>query len=115
MHAKTTTGHLQARTFTFAKDLWPSIETCQARIMLGDALRATGDVDAALVSYRAAAEELGTLSAGRSAAECWRALGDRLLRDADAVDAAGAYRRALDQAGVRPSVASLDRVVDVLG
>lgn len=24
------TGHLQARTFTFAKDLWPSIETCQA-------------------------------------------------------------------------------------
>ncbi|GAB2690650.1 helix-turn-helix domain-containing protein [Thalassiella azotivora] len=91
------------------------IETVQARIMLGDALRASGDVDAALVCYRTAADQLMSQSAGRASAECWRALGDRLMRDTEPADAAAAYRRALDQAGVRPSVASLDRVVDVLG
>jgi transcriptional regulator with XRE-family HTH domain len=90
------------------------IESCQARIMLGDALRAAGDAEGSLAAYRVAAAELLELPAERSAAECWRALGDRLMRDADAADAAGAYRRALDQAGVRSSFASLDRVVDVV-
>ena len=82
--------------------------------MLGDALRAAGDAEGSLAAYRVAAGELLELPAERSGAECWRALGDRLMRDADAADAASAYRRALDQAGVRSSFASLDRVVDVV-
>lgn len=90
------------------------IQSCQARITLGDALRGSGRAEEALAEYRAAADQLGTLPAGRSAAECWRALGDRLHRDGDARAAADAYRRALDQAGIRSSVASLDRVVDVV-
>ena len=90
------------------------IENCQARITLGDALYAAARGDEALAAYHDAANELATLSAGRFAAECWRALGDRLMRDAEPADAADAYRRALDQAGIRSSVASLDRVVDVV-
>lgn len=94
--------------------LEPGIEVCQARITLGDAQRAHGRTDQALEAYRAAVSDLAVAAPGRSAAECWRALGDRLMRDASADEAATAYRRALDTAGVRSSVASLDRVVDVI-
>ncbi|MFP5347713.1 MAG: tetratricopeptide repeat protein [Actinomycetes bacterium] len=91
----------------------PGIETCQALIVLGDALRAAGDTEESLSTYHQAASLLLSLPARRDSADCWRALGDRLLRDGDAADAAAAYRRALDHSGVRSSFASLDRVLDV--
>lgn len=93
---------------------YTGIEVCQARILLGDSLLADGDSAQALEAYRAAATDLERLPSGRSTSECWRALGERLLLQADAAEAAEAFRHALDDAGVRSSLASLDRVVDVV-
>jgi tetratricopeptide (TPR) repeat protein len=91
------------------------IEACQARIILGDALVAGGQRERAVREFRSAADLLKELPAGRASAECWRAIGERLQSESDAAaEAVDAYRRALDDAGIRPSVASLDRVVDVM-
>ncbi len=89
------------------------IETCQARIILGDALIASGQRERAVAEFRSAADLLRALPSGRASAESWRAIGERLQSTSES-EAAEAYRQALDDAGIRSSVASLDRVADVV-
>ncbi|MDO8108128.1 helix-turn-helix domain-containing protein [Isoptericola sp. b441] len=82
-------------------------DACDAHIVLGDALAATGRLDEALVEYRWSADRLAMLSAGRQSASVWRSLGDRLVALGDPAGASGAYATALDEAGIRPTTFSM--------
>lgn len=81
----------------------PRFEACDGQIVLGDALAALGDLDAAKAAYRWAADRLGMMSAGRQAASVWRSLADRMLEFGDVAGAARAYETALREAGIRPT------------
>lgn len=82
-------------------------DACDAHIVLGDALAATGRLDEALDEYRWAADRLAMLSAGRQSASVWRSLGDRLVAMGDPAAAARAYATGLDEAGIRPTTFSM--------
>src|SRR5690606_24622756 len=66
-------------------------EECQARIVLGDALVATGDAVGGAAQYAAAAQRLGMFSQAWAAAAVWRALADRMVRAGDFEGASRAY------------------------
>ena len=89
------------------------LDTCNGRLLLGDALAAKGEVPTALETYRWAAQMLGLMTAAREAAAVWRSIGDRLLEHGDLPGALDAYDRALEDAGIRsttfPVVAPQDR------
>ncbi|MFD0684024.1 helix-turn-helix domain-containing protein [Actinomadura fibrosa] len=76
-------------------------KTVLARLALARARVAQGEVSAAQVVLRAASEQLSTLPAGRPAAHLYRELAElyELVQDPDS--AAGAYRQALEAAGLR--------------
>ncbi|MUN37975.1 helix-turn-helix transcriptional regulator [Actinomadura litoris] len=80
-----------------------SQRTVLARLVLARARVAQGDPGAAQAVLRAASEQLTTLPAGRPAAHLYRELGEmyELVRSND--DAAAAYRRALEAAGLHPA------------
>ena len=80
-----------------------AIDACSAMLLLGDVMAARGEMVEARHAYSWAADTLGMMSAGRSAAGIWRALGDRLVRHGDLTGAVDAYDRALREVGVRPS------------
>lgn len=82
-------------------------DACDAHIVLGDALAATGQLNAALGEYRWAADRLAMLSAGRQSASVWRSLGDRLITLGDVAAASRAYATALEEAGIRPTTFSM--------
>ena len=82
----------------------PRIDLCSAHLVLGDALFARGDTQAAADTYRWAADMLGMMAASRQSAAVWRELGDRLLAQGDAVEAARSFDRALREVGLRPLV-----------
>ncbi|NCT90208.1 helix-turn-helix domain-containing protein [Cellulomonas sp. APG4] len=77
------------------------LDTCNGRMLLGDAHAARGDIERAQEAYGWAAEMLGMMTAGRESATVWRALGDRLLEHGDLAGAVRAYDSALEEAGIR--------------
>jgi tetratricopeptide (TPR) repeat protein len=80
------------------------LDTCNGRMLMGDALAVQGRMEEAQRSYRWAADMFGMMSAGRESATVWRSLGDRMLQHGDAEGAAKAYAAALREAGIRPTV-----------
>ncbi|MFI0410341.1 helix-turn-helix domain-containing protein [Actinomadura sp. 3N508] len=78
-------------------------KTVLARLVLARARVAQGDPAAAQVVLRAASEQLATLSAGRPAAHLYRELGELHELVQDSENAAIAYRRALEAAGLTAS------------
>lgn len=81
----------------------PRLEACVARTVLGDALAAAGDHDAAEAQYRKAADTLSMMSATRQAAQAWRDLGDRLVDLGRTDGALEAFQHAFDALGLRAS------------
>lgn len=79
------------------------LDTCNGRMLLGDALAAQGDIEQARTTYQWAADMLGMMTAAREAASVWRSIGDRLLEHGDMPGALAAYDHALSQSGIRPS------------
>jgi tetratricopeptide (TPR) repeat protein len=77
------------------------LDTCNGRMLLGDALAVQGDVPQALGTYRWAAQMLGMMTAAREAAAVWRSIGDRLLEHGDLPGALEAFDHALADAGIR--------------
>ncbi|WP_019631682.1 helix-turn-helix domain-containing protein [Actinomadura atramentaria] len=75
--------------------------TVQARLVLARARIVRGDAAAALVVLRAATGPIESLPAGRPAAALWRELGELFEAAGDPAAAAGAYRRAMEAAGLR--------------
>jgi len=90
----------------------PRIEACVARTVLGDALAADGDDDAAEAEYRRAADSLAMMSATRQAAQAWRDLGDRLMALGRTGDALQAFQRAFDAMGLRPSLVPVEAALE---
>lgn len=84
-------------------DAQATLDICNGRMLLGDALVALGEGEEAQRSYRWAADTFGMIAAGREAATVWRSLGDRMLQQGDAEAAAKAYESALREAGIRPT------------
>ncbi|MCL3860581.1 helix-turn-helix domain-containing protein [Actinotalea sp. K2] len=82
----------------------PRLDSCDAHMVLGDALLALGDDEGAKRSLQWAADMLGMMAANRQSAVVWRALGDRMLRHHDVAGAANAYERALSEVGVRRAI-----------
>jgi tetratricopeptide (TPR) repeat protein len=80
-----------------------TLDICNGRLLLGDALAAQGRVMEAKECYRWAADTWGMVAPGREAAKVWRSLGDRMLANGDAEGAAKAYEAALSEAGIRPT------------
>lgn len=87
------------------------LDTCNGRILLGDARAARGDIRGAEEAYRWAAEMLGMMSAGRESASVWRGLGDRMLEHGDLHGAVRAYDSALQEAGIRRTASPVPAVV----
>jgi transcriptional regulator with XRE-family HTH domain len=79
------------------------LASAKARIALGDALTAVGDVNAAVVAYRTAAEELDAIGASRRAAAAWRQVALALTR-LGRVDEA--YEELADAIGVSTPITS---------
>ncbi|MFB4316363.1 helix-turn-helix domain-containing protein [Actinomadura sp. 21ATH] len=78
-------------------------KTTQARAVLARARLAQQDPTAALVVLRTAVGELDRLPAGRPAAQLFRELGELFEAAGDGKGATGAYRQALEAAGLRPA------------
>ncbi|MEU8345048.1 helix-turn-helix transcriptional regulator [Spirillospora sp. NPDC048832] len=74
-----------------------------ARLVLARARVAQGDHTAAQVVLRAASEQLAMLAPGRPAAHLYRELGELFELVQDSESAAGAYRQALQAAGLSAS------------
>lgn len=91
----------QARAGLALLDEQSLLDTCNGRLLLGDALAAQADVPAALEAYQGAAQVLALLTEARAAAAVWRSIGDRLRRHGDLPGALEAYGRALQDAGIR--------------
>lgn len=89
----------------------PRLESAVAHLSLGDALHATGRTVEASNAYQWAADMLGMMSASRQSAAAWRELGDRYRAHGDIDAAAGAYDRALLEAGFRVSLPMASRHV----
>ncbi|MCL2092344.1 MAG: helix-turn-helix domain-containing protein [Micrococcales bacterium] len=82
----------------------PRLETANALVVLGDALMARNEVEAAAEVYERAASMLGMMSATRQSAQVWRDLGDRYLFRGQTDQAALAFDHALREAGVRSTI-----------
>ncbi len=79
-----------------------SQELSKAHRALGDALAAQGSTDSAVEQWALAGELLAASSnPGRASALAWRDLAERLRSAGESERALGAYRAALDAAGVR--------------
>lgn len=78
----------------------PRLEAARARLVLGHARFSRGEVDAALVDYARAANDLGTMGASRQAAAAWRELAEVFSSVGRKPEALDAYRRATDAANV---------------
>jgi transcriptional regulator with XRE-family HTH domain len=89
----------------------PSVTTIRARLMLAQALIATGDRGQALDALRATRDELAGLETSRATARVWRELGDLFGTAEDATAMMDAYRKALESAGLRSSPQHSDIVV----
>ncbi|HZE30896.1 MAG TPA: helix-turn-helix domain-containing protein [Actinoallomurus sp.] len=90
-----------------------TVTTIRARLMLAQALIATGERDAALAALRAARDELAGLETSRATARVWRELGDLFGTAEDATAMMDAYRKALESAGLRSSPQHSDIVVNL--
>jgi transcriptional regulator with XRE-family HTH domain len=90
-----------------------TVTTIRARLMLAQALIATGDREAALAALRAARDELSGLETSRATARVWRELGDLFGTAEDATAMMDAYRKALESAGLRSSPQHSDIVVNL--
>ncbi len=90
-----------------------SVTTIRARLMLAQALVATGSRDGALAALRATRDELAGLPTSRATARVWRELGDLFGTAGDSEAMMDAYRRALESAGLRSSPQHSDIVVDL--
>jgi transcriptional regulator with XRE-family HTH domain len=83
-----------------------TLGTVQARLVLARARLAQDERAAALSELRSSAAQLRRLPLDRTSAHASRELGDLLDNAGDANGATAAYRRALEAAGLRPSVRS---------
>ena len=90
-----------------------SVTTIRARLMLSQALVATGKREEALTALRATRDELSGLQTSRAAARVWRELGDLFGSAGDTDAMMDAYRAALESAGLRSSPQHSDIVVDL--
>ncbi|MCW2917756.1 MAG: transcriptional regulator, family [Actinomycetia bacterium] len=81
-----------------------ALGSVQARLVLARARLAQDDRIGALSELRSTATELKRLPHGRTSARASRELGDLLDAAGDSAGATAAYRRALEAAGLRPSV-----------
>lgn len=75
----------------------------RARLMLAQALVASGDRSEALSTLHATADELAELPPSRMTARAWRELGDLFGTASDGEAMMNAYRMALESAGLRSS------------
>jgi len=99
------------RTARQALDLlspYPTSETAQVLVTLGDALAAQKRDDDARAQYRAAMERLSSEQLTRRTASLWREIADRFLLFGEVDPGVEAYRKALDAAGVRSHLRTLD-------
>jgi transcriptional regulator with XRE-family HTH domain/predicted negative regulator of RcsB-dependent stress response len=94
-------------------DQRPSVTTIRARLMLAQALIATGDRNKALTALRATRDELTGLETSRATARVWRELGDLFGTADDTSAMMDAYRKALESAGLRSSPQHSDIVVNL--
>ena len=90
-----------------------SVTSIRARLMLAQALIATGDRGEALGALRATRDELAGLESSRATARVWRELGDLFGTAEDATAMMDAYRKALESAGLRSSPQHSDIVVNL--
>lgn len=90
-----------------------SVTAIRARLMLAQALVASGEQAEALTALGAARDALTALSATRATARVWRELGDLFGTAGDTVAMMDAYRKALESAGLRSSPQHSDVVVDL--
>ena len=90
-----------------------SVTSIRARLMLAQALIATGDRSEALGALRATRDELAGLETSRATARVWRELGDLFGTAEDATAMMDAYRKALESAGLRSSPQHSDIVVNL--
>ena len=90
-----------------------SVTAVRTRLMLAQALVATGERDEALKVLRATRDELSGLPTSRATARVWRELGDLFGTADDASAMMDAYRKALESAGLRSSPQHSDIVVDL--
>lgn len=88
----------------------PRIETARAQLLLADAHRVGGDLDAAAASYAQAAAALRASGAQRQAATAWRELAESLARLGRTGEALDAYRAAADAAGVLAPPYHVERI-----
>ncbi|GAA0347100.1 helix-turn-helix domain-containing protein [Actinoallomurus spadix] len=80
-----------------------SVTTIRARLMLAQALVATGEREEALTALRATGDQLGVLPPSRATARVWRELGDLFGAAGDTEAMMDSYRKALESAGLRSS------------
>ncbi|WP_305883790.1 helix-turn-helix domain-containing protein [Actinoallomurus soli] len=80
-----------------------SVTAIRARLMLAQALVATGEREEALTALRATGDQLGMLPPSRATARVWRELGDLFGAAGDSEAMMDAYRKALESAGLRSS------------
>jgi transcriptional regulator with XRE-family HTH domain len=90
-----------------------SVTSIRARLMLAQALIATGDRGEALTALRATRDALAGLETSRATARVWRELGDLFGTAEDATAMMDAYRKALESAGLRSSPQHSDIVVNL--
>jgi transcriptional regulator with XRE-family HTH domain len=90
-----------------------SVTSIRARLMLAQALIATGDRSEALNALRATRDKLAGLETSRATARVWRELGDLFGTAEDATAMMDAYRKALESAGLRSSPQHSDIVVNL--
>ncbi|MBC6456429.1 helix-turn-helix domain-containing protein [Actinomadura sp. HBU206391] len=79
-----------------------ALETVRARLVLAQARLAQADRGAATSVLRTATTELDRITPSRPTAHLYRELGDLYESAGDTAGATGAYRRALEAAGLRP-------------
>lgn len=90
-----------------------SITSIRARLMLGQAFVAGGDRPQALTTLHTAADDLRALQSTRATARAWRELGDLFGSAGDTEAMMGAYRQALESAGLLSSPHHSDIVVNL--
>jgi transcriptional regulator with XRE-family HTH domain len=90
-----------------------SVTSIRARLMLAQALVATGERATALDALRATRDELTGLPTSRATARVWRELGDLFGSAGDSAAMMDAYRKALESAGLRASPQHSDIIVDL--
>ncbi|NLT53403.1 MAG: helix-turn-helix domain-containing protein [Actinomycetales bacterium] len=87
---------------------YPDAETARVLITLGDAIAVQGHTSEACTQYHGAMESLSALPVSRHTASLWREIADRLLLFNETDPAVKAYQQALNAAGVRSHLATLE-------